>query len=82
MTPADEQRFHDFVRDRGDALLRFARLLVPDALEAEDLSEVDTAALMACSPGTVKSNLARGLANLRAALAQSDAAPVSERTVP
>ncbi|MEJ3744372.1 SigE family RNA polymerase sigma factor [Actinomycetes bacterium KLBMP 9797] len=159
MTPSEERDFTAFVRAYGDRLLRFARLLVPDATEAEDvlqnalvrlarhwpkrlespeayvrtalvnlvkdrgrrrhlvpvpadpdtdrpaadgdhadavaarahldqvlaalpprqrvtvvlrvidgLSEAETAALMGCSPGTVKSNLARGLDKVRAAL--------------
>ncbi|MEU2612292.1 SigE family RNA polymerase sigma factor [Micromonospora sp. NPDC007271] len=158
MTPSEEQDFTEFVRAHGDRLLRFARLLVPDAAEAEDvlqtallrltkhwsrqlespeayvraalvnlakdrgrrshlvpvpteaadrstagsdhaeaiaarahldqilaalpprqrvtvvlrvidgLSEAETAAVMRCSPGTVKSNLARGLDKVRAAL--------------
>lgn len=37
MSPEEEQQFADFVRERGDHLLRFARYLVPDASEAEDL---------------------------------------------
>ncbi|MFU8872302.1 SigE family RNA polymerase sigma factor [Micromonospora sp. SL4-19] len=160
MTPSEEQAFTEFVQVHGDRLLRFARLLVPDAGEAEDilqtallrltrhwsrqldapgayvraalvnlakdrgrrrhlvpvpmeadrgllsvgsdhaeaiaartqldqilaalpprqrvtvvlrvidgLSEAETAAIMECSPGTVKSNLARGLQKVRAALA-------------
>lgn len=163
MTPCEERDFTAFVRAKGDRLLRFARLLVPDRAEAEDilqtallrlarhwpkrleapeayvraalvnlakdrgrrshlvpvptevdtnlpdtgsdhtdavadavaaqvqldqilatlpprqrvtvvlrviddLSEAETAALMRCSPGTVKSNLARGLDKVRAAL--------------
>jgi RNA polymerase sigma-70 factor (sigma-E family) len=159
VNPSDEQDFTEFVRAHGDRLLRFARLLVPDAAEAEDvlqtallrltrhwsrrlespeayvraalvnlardrgrrrhlvpvpvqtdpdllrtdpdhadavaarsqldqvlaalpprqrvavvlrvvdgLSEAETAALMRCSPGTVKSNLARGLEKVRALL--------------
>jgi RNA polymerase sigma-70 factor (sigma-E family) len=159
VTPSEEQDFTEFVRAHGDRLLRFARLLVPDAAEAEDvlqtallrltrhwsrqlespeayvraalvnlakdrgrrshlvpvpteadpdsltagsdhaeaitarahldqilaalpprqrvtvvlrvvdgLSEAETAAVMGCSPGTVKSNLARGLDKVRAAL--------------
>jgi RNA polymerase sigma-70 factor (sigma-E family) len=35
--PSDEQDFTVFVRTHGDGLLRFARLLVPDAAEAEDI---------------------------------------------
>ncbi len=163
MTPTDEAAFTEFVREHGDSLLRYARLLVPDPAEAEDLlqvallrvvghwsqqlrspqaytrgvllnlvrdrarrrhlvpvpvpepadpgrpdvdpgpdpaeaisararldqvlsglpprqrmtvvlrvleglSEAETAAALDCSPGTVKSNLSRGLANARAAL--------------
>lgn len=158
----DDERFVAFVREHGDSLLRFSRLLVADPAEAEDLlqvallrlsrhwhrevdapvaytrrilvnlardgfrrqhlvplpadgsltlartadpgpdlaeaiaaqqrldallaalparqratvvlrvldglSEAETAELLACSPGTVKSNLARGLGKLRAAL--------------
>ena len=162
VTPSDEQDFTEFVQARGDRLLRFTRLLVPDAAEAEDLlqtallrltrhwsrhldspeayvratlvnlakdrgrrshlipvpvqaepdlltagpdhaeaiaarahldqilaalpprqrvtvvlrvvdglSEAETAALMQCSPGTVKSNLARGLDKVRTALESS-----------
>lgn len=37
VTPSDEQDFTEFVRAHGDRLLRFARLLVPDAAEAEDV---------------------------------------------
>jgi RNA polymerase sigma-70 factor (sigma-E family) len=40
MTPHDEQAFTEFVRERGSALLRLARLLVPDDREAEDLLQV------------------------------------------
>lgn len=159
VTPSEEQDFTEFVQAHGDRLLRYARLLVPDAAEAEDvlqtallrltrhwsrqlespeayvraalvnlakdrgrrshlvpvptqadpdllttgpdhaeaiaarahldqilaalpprqrvtvvlrvidgLSEAETAALMRCSPGTVKSNLARGLDKVRATL--------------
>jgi RNA polymerase sigma-70 factor (sigma-E family) len=38
----------------------------------EDLSELQVAALMACSVGTVKSQAAKGLAKLRAALAPAE----------
>ncbi|MFG2053646.1 SigE family RNA polymerase sigma factor [Micromonospora sp. NPDC048930] len=159
MTPSEEQAFTQFVQAHGTRLLRLARLLVPDATEAEDLlqtallrlanhwsrrldspegyvrttlvnlvkdrsrrshlvpvpvpadpdratagpdhaeaivaraqldqilgllpprqrvavvlrvidglSEAETASLMRCSTGTVKSNLARGLEKVRAAL--------------
>ncbi|MEV8514362.1 SigE family RNA polymerase sigma factor [Dactylosporangium sp. NPDC051484] len=162
VNPSEEQDFTEFVRVNGDQLLRFARLLVPDAAEAEDvlqtallrltkhwsrqlespeayvraalvnlakdrgrrshlvpvpvqadpdllaagrdhaeavaarahldqilgalpprqrvtvvlrvidgLSEAETAAVMRCSPGTVKSNLARGLLKVRTALESS-----------
>jgi RNA polymerase sigma factor (sigma-70 family) len=40
MTPTDEQAFAAFVRLRGDALLRYARLLVSDPAEAEDVLQV------------------------------------------
>jgi RNA polymerase sigma factor (sigma-70 family) len=40
MTPTDERSFADFVRARGDALLRYARLLIPDPAEAEDALQV------------------------------------------
>jgi RNA polymerase sigma-70 factor (sigma-E family) len=162
VNPSDEQDFTEFVRAHADRLLRFARLLVPDSAEAEDLlqtallrltrhwsrrldaptayvratlvnlakdrgrrshlvpvpvrgdvdllparsdhaeaiaarahldqvlaalpprqrvtvvlrvvdglSEAETAALMRCSPGTVRSNLARGLDKVRTALESS-----------
>jgi len=38
----------------------------------DDLSEVDTAAALGCSPGTVKSHSARGLARLRGLLNLTD----------
>ncbi|MEO3744852.1 SigE family RNA polymerase sigma factor [Plantactinospora sp. B5E13] len=37
----------------------------------EGLSEAETAVLLGCAPGTVKSNLARGLAKVRVALRSS-----------
>jgi RNA polymerase sigma-70 factor (sigma-E family) len=40
-----------------------------------DLSEVETADVMKCSVGTVKSNASRGLAHLRAALSQTPDVP-------
>jgi RNA polymerase sigma-70 factor (sigma-E family) len=58
-------------RDR----LRRALVLLPPRQRAtvvlrvvEDLSELDTAALLGVSTGTVKSHLSRGIARLRAAL--------------
>lgn len=171
VTPSEEQDFTEFVRVHGDRLLRFARLLVPDPGEAEDvlqtallrltrhwprhldnpaayartvlvnlakdrgrrrhlvpvpvetdaadhaagpdhadavaararldqilaalpprqrvtvvlrivdgLSEAETAALMRCSVGTVKSNLARGLDKARAALAAAVPGSAKEMT--
>jgi RNA polymerase sigma-70 factor (sigma-E family) len=41
----------------------------------EDLSEIDTAAAMGCSVGTVKSQTAKGLAHLRAVMADAVSAP-------
>jgi RNA polymerase sigma-70 factor (sigma-E family) len=38
----------------------------------EDLSEAETAAVLGCSVGTVKSHAARGLARLRASAGQAD----------
>ena len=40
MTPSEEADFTAFVRGRGDALLRYARVLVPDSAEAEDVLQV------------------------------------------
>jgi RNA polymerase sigma-70 factor (sigma-E family) len=37
VTPSEEQDFAKFVQTHADRLLRFARLLVPDAAEAEDV---------------------------------------------
>ncbi|MEU3457483.1 sigma factor [Micromonospora sp. NPDC006766] len=37
MNPSEEQDFTAFVQVHGDQLLRIARLLVPDAAEAEDV---------------------------------------------
>ncbi|MEI6372494.1 MAG: SigE family RNA polymerase sigma factor [Actinomycetes bacterium] len=37
MKASEEVEFTAFVREHGDGLLRYARLLVPDAVEAEDL---------------------------------------------
>lgn len=59
-----------------DALLRELRRL-PARMRAvvvlrywEDLSEADTAALLGCSTGTVKSQAARGLARIRENMAE------------
>ncbi|MFC4590572.1 sigma-70 family RNA polymerase sigma factor [Sphaerisporangium corydalis] len=58
--------------DLRDALLEELRRL-PARMRAvvvlrywEDLSEIETAALLGCSLGTVKSQAARGLARMRA----------------
>jgi RNA polymerase sigma-70 factor (sigma-E family) len=40
VTPIHEAEFTEFVRTHGDALLRYARLLVPDEVEAEDVLQV------------------------------------------
>lgn len=40
-----------------------------------DLSEAETAQIMSCSRGTVKSNTSKGLAHLRAALGQAEGSP-------
>lgn len=40
MKSSDEQDFTAFVRDRGDALLRYARLLEPDPAAAEDVLQI------------------------------------------
>jgi RNA polymerase sigma-70 factor (sigma-E family) len=67
----------DAILDR-DALVRAARGL-PDGQRAvlvlryfDDLSVEDTAAALGCSAGTVKSQTARALANLRAALTTTE----------
>lgn len=43
----------------------------------EGLSELETAAVLGCSPGTVKSQASRGLARLRSLLAQPVVASVT-----
>ena len=64
---------HDGVADR-DQLLRAARQLPPGQRAVlvlryfDDLSVADTAAALGCSTGTVKSQTARALERLRAAL--------------
>ena len=40
MTPAEEDDFTAFVHERGDDLLRYARLLIPRDAEAEDVLQV------------------------------------------
>lgn len=44
-----------------------------------DLSEAETAEVMKCSVGTVKSNTSRGLAQLRAAMAQTSDVPGTQK---
>ncbi|WP_336026529.1 SigE family RNA polymerase sigma factor [Geodermatophilus sp. FMUSA9-8] len=67
---------HDGVPDR--LLLRAALLGLPPRMRAvlvlryfDDLTEADTAGLLGCSVGTVKSTAFRGLARLREALADT-----------
>ena len=45
----------------------------------EDLSEAETAVLLGCSVGTVKSQAARGLARLREGAGQAGARPSGAR---
>jgi len=68
------------VPDHGDSVVNRAELLsalgtLPARMRAvlvlrywEDLSETETAQLLGCSPGTVKSQASRGLARLRGVL--------------
>ncbi|GIF63400.1 DNA-directed RNA polymerase sigma-70 factor [Asanoa ishikariensis] len=72
----------DAVVERDELLTALAQL--PTRMRAvlvlrywEDLSEADTAAVLGCSVGTVKSQAARGLARLRVVLAP----PVTARPV-
>jgi DNA-directed RNA polymerase specialized sigma24 family protein len=51
VTPEEEQDFTEFVRTHGDRLLRFARLLVPDAAEAEDVLQIALLRLTSGLPG-------------------------------
>jgi len=59
-----------------DELLRALRMLSPRQRVVvvlryvEDLSEVDTAALLDCSVGSIKAHASRGLTRLRAALSE------------
>lgn len=46
----------------------------------EDLTEAQTATVLGCSPGTVKSQASRGLARLRECLDAEDLTPLSRRT--
>jgi RNA polymerase sigma-70 factor (sigma-E family) len=71
--PHHEPAFADLLGeiDLRDALLRGLRLLAPQQRAVlvcryfDDLSEADTAALLGCSVGTVKSNTSRALRRLR-----------------
>jgi RNA polymerase sigma-70 factor (sigma-E family) len=76
-SPLPETSHTDLERSvDGRDRLRRALLLVPPRQRAalvlrfyEDLSEADTATVMGCSVGTVKSQTAKGLARLRVVLA-------------
>jgi RNA polymerase sigma-70 factor (sigma-E family) len=75
--PADSHRTPSSLPDHADAHASQAYLedllrLVPERQRSavvlrviDGLSEAETAAAMKCAPGTVKSNLSRGLARLR-----------------
>lgn len=67
----DERETNRLVRDAIDALPKRQRLCVV-LRYFEDLSEAETAAILDCSPGTVKSQLAKAREKLRAALGAAD----------
>ena len=52
--------------------MRLAGLLCGRREAAEDLSEADTAAIVGCGVGTVKSSASRGLARLRELMEGND----------
>jgi RNA polymerase sigma factor (sigma-70 family) len=65
--------------------MRAALLALPPRMRAvlvlrffEDLSERDTAELLGCSAGTVKSQTARGLSRLREQLGDGEPAPSAQ----
>src|SRR3954453_23049335 len=65
--------------------IRAALMSLPPRMRAvvvlrffEDLSERDTAELLGCSPGTVKSQTARGLSRLREQLGEDEPAPSAQ----
>lgn len=76
----DDQRPERSSRDHSDAVAARAELdaalaLLPPAQRAavvlrvlEDFSEADAARALGCAPGTVKSNLSRGLTKVRTTL--------------
>ena len=89
--PTDAEHFSTVTAGPGDAMHAQAQL---DAVLAtrparqritvvlrilEGLSEAETAQVMGCSPGTVKSNLARGLDKVRALLTDQLAFSEEER---
>lgn len=88
-----EASWHAGTRGEADAVVDSQALLaalraLPERQRAAvvlrhwcDLSEAETAHVMKCSVGTVKSCASRGLARLRAALAQTSDIPRTEKSV-
>ncbi len=67
-----QRQYREYFVARQDRVRRVAYLLCGECRYYQDLDVAATAEALGCSPGTVKSQTARGLASLRKLLGEAE----------